>query len=331
VSEVISKPVDYRAEKLELAAVLSSDAFRRAPVQAQLLSYLCARYFEGTADQVKEYTIALEALGRPPHFDHKKDSIVRVEIHGLRKRLREYYAVEGVNHLLRIEIRPGQYVPAFVSSEEVPADNGKTVQAAEPEPVSPPRKFWLRRRTLSITALGLAFLACVSFYLPDWIGSRGLRSFGRRRTAAPALVLASALNGIRIRCGAESGDYIDSFGRFWGPDRFFDGGSRQGEYHRTLGTHDPALYQQWRAGTFRYDIPLEPGIYELRLHFAEMFWGEGNVAGGGETSRLFDVWINDREVLSGFDVIRNAGPSTALIIKTILATDMYRLGITAFF
>ena len=299
VSEVISRTVDHQAERQELAAVLASDAFRRAPVQAQLLSYLCAKYFEGTADQLKEYTIALEALGRPPHFDHKKDSIVRVEIHGLRKRLREYYAAEGVGHALQIQIRPGQYVPAFVSTQEV----GKSAEQ--------PPKTWATRRVLRTIALALVVVAGAALFLTNWFaGKRG----DRRRTSSAALAPASALNGIRIRCGAESGDYIDSFGRFWGPDRFFSGGTLQGEYHRITGTHDQTLYQQWRAGAFRYDIPLEPGVYEMRLHFAEMFWGEGNVAGGGETSRLFDIWVNDRAVLSNFDVIREAGASNALIV-----------------
>lgn len=51
---------------------------------------ICERYFEG-AHKVKEYDIAVEALGRRAEFDPKSDSIVRVEAHRLRNRPKEYY------------------------------------------------------------------------------------------------------------------------------------------------------------------------------------------------------------------------------------------------
>ena len=54
-----------------------------------------------------------------------------------------------------------------------------------------------------------------------------------------------------------------------------------------------------------------PATYELRLHFAETLYGENNVAGGGESSRVFNVWINGKEALHEFDVISEVGPSTA--------------------
>jgi len=67
-------------EKAELEAVLASSLFVRTPSLANLLSYLCQRYFQGESDQLKEYTIGVEAFGRAPDFDKKEDSIVRVEI-----------------------------------------------------------------------------------------------------------------------------------------------------------------------------------------------------------------------------------------------------------
>ena len=58
----------------------------------------------------------MEALGRPADFDQKRDSIVRVEAHRLRKRLREYYEADGADHAIRIDIPPGQYAPRFLPS-----------------------------------------------------------------------------------------------------------------------------------------------------------------------------------------------------------------------
>src|SRR2546421_773950 len=105
---------DFRQQRHELDALLASGIFSRAPNLAQLLTYVCAKYFEGTAEQIKEYNIAVEALGRPPDFDQKRDSIVRVEAHRLRKRLREYYENEGADHVCQIAIPAGQYAPTFV-------------------------------------------------------------------------------------------------------------------------------------------------------------------------------------------------------------------------
>src|SRR5436305_2791957 len=105
---------DCAPERHELEVVLSSGIFHRAPNLAQLLTYVCTKYFEGSAEQIKEYNIAVDALGRPVDFDQKRDSIVRVEAHRLRKRLREYYDAEGAAHALHIDIPPGQYAPRFI-------------------------------------------------------------------------------------------------------------------------------------------------------------------------------------------------------------------------
>src|SRR3954470_22565733 len=112
---------DFRQERHELDSILASGILSRAPNLAQVLTYVCTKYFEGAGDQIKEYNIAVEALGRPADFDQKRDSIVRVEAHRLRKRLREYYDADGAAHTLRIEIPPGQYAPRFLLQGPPPA------------------------------------------------------------------------------------------------------------------------------------------------------------------------------------------------------------------
>src|SRR5215471_14413435 len=114
------------AERAEVEAVLRSGIFDRAPNLASFFRYVCERYLVGEAAQVKEYNIAVEALGRPPSFDQKKDSIVRVQFHRLRDRLSEYYRAEGAAHPVRIEIPQGQYIPQFVHVEAPAALPGPT-------------------------------------------------------------------------------------------------------------------------------------------------------------------------------------------------------------
>jgi len=108
-------------ERGELENVLSSGIFAKAPGQAKLLKYICDEYFLGRADRIKEYNLATEALGRAADFDQNRDAIVRVEVHRLRRKLKEYYEGEGAGHALRIVIDPGHYAPRFVPRDEMPS------------------------------------------------------------------------------------------------------------------------------------------------------------------------------------------------------------------
>ena len=94
--------------------MLASGIFDRSRSLSKLIKYICGKYFGGQSDEIKEYSIAVEALGRPPDFDQKKDAIVRVEMHRLRKRLREYYANAGASDPVHICIPEKGYVPVFV-------------------------------------------------------------------------------------------------------------------------------------------------------------------------------------------------------------------------
>jgi len=120
------------------------------------------------------------------------------------------------------------------------------------------------------------------------------------------------LDELRILAGRENGTYIDGFGHHWQSDRYFSGGSVfQIRDHTIQGSRDPEIFQNRREGSFGYDIPLKPGSYELRLYFAETLYGEGNTAGGGESSRLFTVSVNGHEALRDLDITGEVGPSVA--------------------
>src|SRR5215813_3741683 len=87
----------------------------------RLLAFVCEKYFEGAIDQIKEYSIAVHALGRPADFDPQVDTIVRVTAHALRKRLEEYYRTSGADHSVHISLPPGHYVPKFTHVGEIAA------------------------------------------------------------------------------------------------------------------------------------------------------------------------------------------------------------------
>jgi serine/threonine-protein kinase len=95
----------------ELERILASNAFQGAGRSGALLRFLVERTLAGQADQLKEYTVGAEALGRGDAFDPRTDAIVRVEISRLRNRLSHYYATEGAANPVRIAVPKGSYAP----------------------------------------------------------------------------------------------------------------------------------------------------------------------------------------------------------------------------
>ncbi len=327
--------VDRDQYRAELEGVIASGVFAKAPSLALLLDYVCTKYFEGNASQIKEYNIAVEALGRPASFDPRQDSIVRVEAFRLRKRLKQYYEEEGANHPLRIVIPPGQYVPQFV--EQVPAPvNGdarghvNAIDAAAPaqppapapdtaeaaaeeppaEPPAAPSPVWIR-----VAAFGGLPLIALILGAGLWISRSHSAAHSEARAAAGRLAsvpMGAESEETRILCGSSAARYVDRMGNIWSGDRFFHGGTVFSTPKQVIaGTPDPELFRARREGDFSYDVPLKPGVYELRLYFAETLYGENNTAGGGESSRVFRVSVNGAPVLSPFDVIADAGAGTA--------------------
>ena len=128
-------------------------------------------------------------------------------------------------------------------------------------------------------------------------------------------VSSMVVDAIRILAGLSEGEYLDNTGRVWQRDQYFEGGSVFSfPDHLIFGTRDQRLYRSGREGTFSYHIPLKPGVYELRLYFAETTFGETSRAGfGGESTRVFHVLINGKPAITGLDVVTEAGASAANI------------------
>lgn len=115
-------------ERAELQAILSTPSFQRAPKLSRILAYVCEKYFTGQASDLKEYSIAVDALDRAPGFDPQADAIVRVDLHLLRKRLESYYAHDGKDRPLRVVLPLGQYAPVFVPNEGDAQLDGRSLQ-----------------------------------------------------------------------------------------------------------------------------------------------------------------------------------------------------------
>ena len=314
-----SGPYSHGPERAEVAAVLGSEMFRRAPKLSRLLSYLSDKYFAGCADGIKEYTIAVDVMGRDTRFDPQFDSIVRVDAHNLRKRLRQFYATEGGDHQLVIVIPSGQYKPEFVPRSEI--QDLDQPEAVDLEPVAPSPIISENGAGSSarigppyrlVIGLALAVAAMAGVTLVPWrqlmprTGSHA--STAVASTVPGGLIARSEASVIRIVTGDRKADYIDQAGRVWLSDRYFTGGSafHRGP-HEILHTQDPQIYQQGREGQFVYDIPVKPGQYELHLYFAE-------TGVEGEALRSVSVAINGMPV-STLDIASDAGSVNAATEK----------------
>ncbi len=98
-------------------------------------------------------------------------------------------------------------------------------------------------------------------------------------------------------------------------DTDFTGGSTASVTHAidTSGVTNPApqaVYQSNRYGNFIYTIPglTAAANYTVRLHFAEEYW---TTAG----SRVFNVTINNNQVLTNFDILATAGAEYKAVVE----------------
>ena len=140
-------------------------------------------------------------------------------------------------------------------------------------------------------------------------------------SAAPIIaapVTAVPPFALRINAGSDM-VYVDPNGRTWIADAYFgNNGGVFGDCPKTIaGTDLDALYckeryfNKWvHAQPFTYTIPVQPGAYNVSLHFAEIYYTtKGN--------RVFEVWVNGRLIMGALDIVNEAGFSTALVIQTL--------------
>ena len=118
---------------------------------------------------------------------------------------------------------------------------------------------------------------------------------------------------LRILCGS-SADYTDKGGNVWSKDMFYKGGEATSTHEKIAATlptsEDMPLYQIGREGEdFTYSIPVKPGLYAIRLKFAET-----------KTQWIFErpinLSINGQRLLTNFDVYHVARGSHRAYEKT---------------
>ncbi len=284
-----------QAVRAELTRLLESSSFRGSKRCSEFLEYVVEQTLSGASGTLKERSIGVELFHLPPQFDTGQHTIVRVTANEVRKKLAQHYLGEnGSYHPVRIDLPPGSYTAEFKWEEPV-----TEVQVAQRQSS---RVRWL----IACAAAILVGIGAFSFW--RWRVQNSVAPEANS-TAAPSTVpgMAAGVQDVRIVVGSAN-PYTDRSGRTWSADRFFSGGyilARPSE--KVLRTLDPDLYRHPRLGDFRYDIPLRPGAYELRLHFAETGLADFiSAESSGEGQRIFRVTANGKQILDFFDVVSDA-------------------------
>ena len=97
----------------QIEKLTKSHSLHSSESLCKLLRYLAEHSLDHPGIALKEYQIATEVLGRPAGFDPQSDSTVRVQAGRLRVKLAEYYAHEGSDDPILVEIPKGSYAITF--------------------------------------------------------------------------------------------------------------------------------------------------------------------------------------------------------------------------
>jgi malectin (di-glucose binding ER protein) len=326
------------AERAELEAILASGVIGRANNLVRLLSFVCEEYFKGAVDEIKEYSIAVHALGRPESFDPQVDTIVRVTAHALRKRLEDFYRGAGAGHSIHICLPPGHYVPKFIHASDVEAaigaskldenhvsqplhgvpsrENGRPENQrdnpAQPLQESKPNEVAAHHDATKSTIksrprTGMVMLAAVfvisAFVMSLLVWKEWNKRSGREGSVETLVAAAPSFTSgkiLRAMVGNTSPPFADRGGFTWDNDHYCSGGSLFSVTgHAIQGTEDPQLFSSGRRGVFHCNYPVPPGTYEVHLLFAE-------TSGLQEASRNVAFSINGG-ALTNLDVVDDAG------------------------
>jgi tetratricopeptide (TPR) repeat protein len=159
------------AVKAALAAALASEPFRDAPQLKAFLTFIVNETLAGRADDLKGYSIATLALGRPESFDPQTDPIVRVQAGRLRQALAEYHDAHPDAPVV-IRLERGSYEPVFERAAAKPPAPAPTlppapvVEAPSAAPAPPAAAASGTRRRLLIGAgMAAASAAAIASYL----------------------------------------------------------------------------------------------------------------------------------------------------------------------
>ena len=148
----------------QIDRLVNSHVLHGSESLCKLLRYLAEHALDHPGSSLKEYQIATEVFGRPPDFDPQSDSTIRVQAGRLRLKIAEYYASEGAEDPIQVEMPKGTYVVSFHRREGSAARLRAISQHDEFESESRAGGNW-RSAFLVLLALLMILVAAVAYLL----------------------------------------------------------------------------------------------------------------------------------------------------------------------
>jgi len=157
--------LDQEAIRGQVERLLQSKTFETSEAHRRLLQYLTEETLAGKADRLKEYTVGIEAFGKPASYDPRQDSIVRLQVGRVRQKLLAYYETEGAEDPVHVGLPKGGFKLSFE-----PGPRGRNGGAA----------LSVHHRKI-IASLAVALVLAIA-----WAAFSTVSLIGLRRQVAPA-------------------------------------------------------------------------------------------------------------------------------------------------
>ena len=167
--------LEVEEARAQVERIFQSKTFRSSDVLRHLLSYLVDASLAGTADELKEYTVAVDALGKPSSYDPRQESAVRMQVGRLRQKLTEYYRTEGIDDPVIVDLPKGGFRVVFEPRKA--AFDPITLPNPVIEEIQPAG--WRRREVALAIGLIAALASTAFFAMQYWrAGQASSRSAG---------------------------------------------------------------------------------------------------------------------------------------------------------
>jgi hypothetical protein len=168
---------------LQVEKLVNSRTLHGSESLCKLLRYLAEHAIKHPGAALKEYQIATEVFGRLGDFDPHLDSLVRVQAGRLRAKLAEYYASEGSEDPIVVELPKGTYALAFHQATL----SAQAVLRAAKENEQDRSDEAARRNRLAIAALSILLAVALMAIVTLLFRNRTTASPGANEQVAPAL------------------------------------------------------------------------------------------------------------------------------------------------
>ncbi len=160
--------------------IAASKSLGRSQLLASFLLYVTDRTLNGCEHEVTEQQIGVHVFNRREGYNSNEDNIVRNYARNLRKRIAEYFLLEGREESLHLEIPRGGYIPIFTPLGDAaplepspdPLEKQVHLQVKKSEPPPPTilvEKYPKPRRFLWLCAM-------IALVLAGWMATRSIKS-----------------------------------------------------------------------------------------------------------------------------------------------------------